>query len=101
MVALVAFGLSSVVASVTNGEMILNMLNITAANETNELIAVDDGNFTPLIANQVTIPIKNNTTNNTNNTNNTDNTDNTNNTDNSNMSNYTQAINYLNNIYKI
>lgn len=93
-VALLAFGLSSVMASVTNSDMILNMLNITAANENTELIAVGDGSFTPLIASQIFVPVKNNTTNNTNNTNNTNTTNIT-----SDISNYTdQAINYINNI---
>lgn len=89
MVALLAFGLSSVVASVTNEDMILNMFNITTTNESNELIAVVDGNFTALTANQVTIQVKNNITNTTNTTNNTNNT---------NITNYTQVIDYLNNI---
>ena len=73
-VAIIAFGTSTVVASFTNGDVILNMLNITN-NGTTELIAVGDGNFTPLTANKVVIQVQNNTTNVTNVTNVTKNND--------------------------
>ena len=68
-VVIIAFGTSTAVASVTNGDAILNMLNITRTNGTTELIAVGDGNFTPLTANKIVIPVQNNTTNVTNTTN--------------------------------
>ena len=79
IVAIIAFGTSTAVTSFTSPDVIFNMLNITN-NQTIELIAVSDGNFTPLIANQV-IEVTNNTTNVTNDTNITD-TNNSNITDN-------------------
>lgn len=68
-VVIIAFGTSTAVASVTNGDAILDMLNITRTNGTTELMAVGDGNFTPLTANKIVIPVQNNTTNVTNTTN--------------------------------
>lgn len=61
-VTIIAFGTSTAVASFTNGDEILNMLNITPSNGTTELIAVGGGNFTPLTANKIVIPVQNNTT---------------------------------------
>lgn len=77
LIALLAFGLSTVAASFTNGDLILGMLNITKNNESNELIAVADGDFTALTANQLIIQV-NNSTNITNKTNNTNKTNITN-----------------------
>lgn len=77
LIALLAFGLSTVVASFTNGDLILGMLNITKNNESTELVAVSDGNFTALTANQAIIKIENNT-NKTNDTNRTNRTNTTN-----------------------
>ena len=68
-VTIIAFGTSTVVASFTNGDEILGMLNISRSNGTTELIAIGGGNFTPLTANKVVIPVVNNTTNETNATN--------------------------------
>jgi hypothetical protein len=59
-IAIIAFGTSTTVASVTNGEAILPILNINTKNET-ELIAVGDGNFIALTANQDIIQITNDT----------------------------------------
>jgi hypothetical protein len=53
LVALLAFGLSNIAASFTNGDLILDMLNISATNQSTEMIAIADGNFTPQTANQV------------------------------------------------
>ncbi|RBQ22944.1 hypothetical protein ALNOE001_13370 [Candidatus Methanobinarius endosymbioticus] len=78
VIALLAFGLSTVMASINNDDAILEMLNITKSSEGNEMIAVGDGNFTAVIGSQVVIPVKNNTTNNTKNTNTTNHTNNTN-----------------------
>ena len=70
LVTIIAFGTSTAVASFTDVDEILNMLNITRNNGTTELIAVGGGNFTPLTATQIVIPAKN-TTNQTNSTNGT------------------------------
>lgn len=69
-IAIIAFGSSNVVASITDGESILNLFNITS-NETTKLVAVGDGNFSPSYITK--IAIVNNTTNATNNTNTTTN----------------------------
>jgi mannitol-specific phosphotransferase system IIBC component len=87
LIALLAFGLSTVAASFTNGDLILGMLNITKNNESNELIAVADGDFTALTANQLIIQV-NNSTNSTNITNKTNNTNKTNITNIKNVTNF-------------
>ena len=73
-ITIIAFGTSTAVASFTDGDEILSMLNITVSNGTTELIAVGGGNFTPKTANQIIIPVKNSTneTNSTSITNTTD-----------------------------
>jgi len=75
-VAIIAFTTSTVIASLTDGDEILNMLNINVSNESTQLIAVGGGNFTPVYINQAVIPVANNTTNETNGTNITNNTTN-------------------------
>jgi len=60
-IAIMAFGTSTAVASFTDGDEILNMLNITRSNGTTELMAVGGGNFTPLTASQIIIPVQNST----------------------------------------
>ena len=86
IVAIIAFGTSTTVTSFTSHDLIWDMLNISN-NETTEMIAVSDGNFTPLTANQI-IEVKNNTTNTTNDTNGTD----------TNTSNVTENIKIVKNI---
>jgi len=65
-IAILAFGASYGVSSVTDGDYLLTMLNITL-NETPKLAAVNEGNFTPMWINQVVIIV--NDTNETNETN--------------------------------
>ncbi|MBZ9570541.1 hypothetical protein KQY27_03145 [Methanobrevibacter sp. TMH8] len=89
-IAIIAFGTSTVVASVTDGNTIFKMLNITGNNGTTELIAVGDGNFTPLTANQAIIQVQNVT-------NVTNNTTNTSNNSNGNVNNRTNNLNFNNN----
>lgn len=88
-VAILAFGTSTAVASFTDGDGILNMLNITRSNETTELMAIGGGNFTPITANQIIIPVKNDT-NQTNTTNITNVSNGTNIVKNVTVSNYTK-----------
>lgn len=75
-IAIIAFGTSTAVASVSDTGAILKMLNINTSNGTTELVAVGDGNFSALTANQVVVQVQNvtNVTNITNITNNTNNT---------------------------
>ncbi|WP_067259971.1 hypothetical protein [Methanobrevibacter cuticularis] len=74
LIAIIAFGTSNVVASVTDGESILNLFNMTN-NETTKLVTVGEEKFVPLTINQVNIV--NNTTNETNKTNKTNSTNST------------------------
>ena len=68
LIAILAFGASTGVSSVTNGDYLLKMFNITV-NETPKLVIVDEGNFTPMWINQIIIKV--NDTNKTNSTNST------------------------------
>ncbi|MDR0901078.1 MAG: hypothetical protein LBM26_05400 [Methanobrevibacter sp.] len=78
IIAIIAFGTSNIVASMSDGEVILNLLNIST-NESTKLVSVDDGNFTAQYINKIIIQ--------------TNNTTNTNNTNNANPINRTKPIN--------
>jgi hypothetical protein len=65
IIAIIAFGTSTAMASFTEEYINLDFLN-TYANSSNKLIAIDDNDFSPLHIN--TVVIANNTTNVTNNT---------------------------------
>jgi len=58
LIAILAFGASTGVSSVTNGDYLLKMFNITI-NETPKLAIVDEGNFTPMWINQIIIKVDN------------------------------------------
>lgn len=63
IVAILGFGISNIVASITEEYVNLEMPKFN--NETQKLVAVDDGNFIPNHINKVvTVNITNNTTNN-------------------------------------
>jgi len=91
-VTIIAFGTSTAVASFTDGDEILNMLNITRSNGTTELMAVGGGNFTPLTASQIIIQVQN-STNETNSTNVTNNNTNSNTTTVKNVTNVNRTSN--------
>ncbi len=96
IVAVLAFGVSSAVTSVTNGDAILGMLNITSSNETPKLATVGDGDFTPTMINQVMIVTKQNTSNKSNITNKTKNNTDNNDTNDTNITDIDINITELN-----